>query len=208
LPAGAADLGTVITSRAFLERVHIQPPATAIMLEDLAEKPRLVERLAAALISWLLPVRMVEKSVGAGEKVGLDDIATIIFSSGSTGDPKGVVLTHNNVASNVEQPNQVFVLGRHDKILGILPFFHSFGFTGTLCLPTAIGMGVVFRLNLPAAIGALVSQYAVTFLLATPTLLQTYTRRCSPEDFGSLQYVMAGAEKLPERISVGRSLDW
>ena len=178
------------------------------MLEDLAEKPRLVERLAAALISWLLPVRMVEKSVGAGEKVGLDDIATIIFSSGSTGDPKGVVLTHNNVASNVEQPNQVFVLGRHDKILGILPFFHSFGFTGTLCLPTAIGMGVVFRLNLPAAIGALVSQYAVTFLLATPTFLQTYTRRCSPEDFGSLQYVMAGAEKLPERISVGRSLDW
>jgi acyl-[acyl-carrier-protein]-phospholipid O-acyltransferase/long-chain-fatty-acid--[acyl-carrier-protein] ligase len=151
-----------------------------------------------------LPVRLLEKCAGAGKKVVLDDTATIIFSSGSTGDPKGVVLTHYNVASNVEQLNQVFMLGRNDKILGILPFFHSFGFTGTLCLPTTIGMGVVFHPNpLEArAIGALVSQYAVTFLLATPTFLQSYTRRCSPEDFGSLQYVMAGAEKLPERVSI------
>ncbi len=202
--AKQCELKTVVTSRAFLERVHIQPPAQAIMLEDLGEKPRLLERLSAAFISWLLPVRLIEKSVGAGPKVGLDDVATIIFSSGSTGDPKGVVLTHYNVASNVEQLNQVFMLGRHDKILGILPFFHSFGFTGTLCLPTTIGMGVVFHPNPleSRAIGALVSQYAVTFLLATPTFLQAYMRRCSPEDFGSLQYVMAGAEKLPERISV------
>ena len=96
------------------------------------------------------------------------------------------------------------MLGRHDKILGILPFFHSFGFTGTLCLPTTIGMGVVFHPSPleSRAIGALVSQYSVTFLLATPTFLQAYIRRCEPEDFGSLQYVMAGAEKLPERTSI------
>jgi len=202
--ARQCELKTVITSKAFLERVHIEVPGQAIMLEDLAEQPRLLERLAAALISWLLPVRAIEKSVGADRKTGLDDIATIIFSSGSTGDPKGVVLTHYNIASNAEQLNQVFMLGEHDKVLGILPFFHSFGFTGTLCLPTAIGVGVVFHPSPleSRVIGALVSQYAVTFLLATPTFLQTYTRRCSPEDFGSLQYVMAGAEKLPERISV------
>jgi acyl-[acyl-carrier-protein]-phospholipid O-acyltransferase / long-chain-fatty-acid--[acyl-carrier-protein] ligase len=202
--AKQCELETLITSKAFLERVHIEPPARAIMLEDLAEKPGFFERLTAALISWLLPVRLVEKCAGARKRISLDDTATIIFSSGSTGDPKGVVLTHYNVASNVEQLNQVFMLGANDKILGILPFFHSFGFTGTLCLPTTIGMGVVFHPNpLEArAIGALVSQYAVTFLLATPTFLQSYMRRCSPEDFGSLQYVMAGAEKLPERVSV------
>jgi acyl-[acyl-carrier-protein]-phospholipid O-acyltransferase / long-chain-fatty-acid--[acyl-carrier-protein] ligase len=201
--AEQCNLKTVITSRAFLERVHIQPPAEATMLEDLAQNPRPAERLAAALISWLLPVRLLEKSIGAGPKITLDDTATIIFSSGSTGDPKGVVLTHYNVASNVEQLNQVFMLGRDDKILGILPFFHSFGFTATLCLPTTIGMGAVYHPSpLEArAIGALISQYAVTFLLATPTFLQSYIRRCSPEDFGSLQYVMAGAEKLPERVS-------
>ncbi|MGA2855739.1 MAG: acyl-[ACP]--phospholipid O-acyltransferase [Candidatus Sulfotelmatobacter sp.] len=201
--AKQCELQTVITSKAFLERVHIQPPAQAFMLEDLADKPRFRERVTAAFVSWLLPIRLIEKSLGA-KKPRLDDIATIIFSSGSTGDPKGVMLTHYNVASNVEQLNQVFMLGRNDKILGILPFFHSFGFTGALCLPTAIGMGVVFHPNpLEArAIGALVSQYAITFLLATPTFLQSYMRRCSPEDFGSLQYVMAGAEKLPERVSV------
>jgi acyl-[acyl-carrier-protein]-phospholipid O-acyltransferase / long-chain-fatty-acid--[acyl-carrier-protein] ligase len=201
--AKQCELKTVITSKAFLERVHLELPVQAIMLEDLADKPRSLERLSAALISWLLPVRMVEKSAGAEGITGLDDVATIIFSSGSTGDPKGVVLTHYNVASNVEQLNQVFMLGPHDKVLGILPFFHSFGFTGTLCLPTAVGVGVVYHPSPlePRAIGALVSQYSVTFLLATPTFLQAYIRRCEPEDFGSLQYVMAGAEKLPERIS-------
>ena len=159
--AKQCDLKTVITSKAFLERVHVQPPAQAIMLEDLAEKPRFVERFTAAMISLFLPVGLIEKSVGAVKQQSLDDTATIIFSSGSTGDPKGVILSHYNVASNVEQLNQVFMLGSNDKILGILPFFHSFGFTGTLCLPIAIGMGVVFHPNpLEArAIGALVSQY-------------------------------------------------
>jgi len=202
--AKQCDLQTVITSRAFLERVHVQPPTQAVMLEDLADKPRFAERVAAAIISWSFSVRLLEISLGSTRRPELDDTATIIFSSGSTGDPKGVILSHYNVASNVEQLNQVFMLGRNDKILGILPFFHSFGFTGTLCLPMTIGMGVVFHPNpLEArAIGALVSQYAITFLLATPTFLQSYMRRCSPEDFGSLQYVMAGAEKLPERVSV------
>jgi len=202
--AKQCELQTVVTSKAFLERVHVEPPAKAIMLEDLAEPPGMGERIAAMLLSWLLPARMLEKAISADRKVTLDDTATIIFSSGSTGDPKGVVLSHYNIASNVEQMNQVFMLGRRDKILGILPFFHSFGFTGTLCLPTSIGMGVVYHPSpLDArAIGALISQYQVTFLLATPTFLQSYMRRCSPEDFGSLQYVMAGAEKLPERISL------
>jgi len=202
--AKQCDLKTVVTSTAFLERLRVQPPGEAIQLEELAEGPRFPERVAAVLISWLLPVRWLEKAVGAGRKVQIDDPATIIFSSGSTGDPKGVVLTHCNIASNVDQMNQVFLLGRTNRMLGILPFFHSFGFTGTLCLPAVIGIGVVFHPNpLEArAIGALVGRYAVTFLLATPTFLQTYIRRCSPEDFGSLEYVMAGAEKLPERIAM------
>src|SRR5579863_2586390 len=143
--AKQCELKTVVTSKAFLEKVHVQPPGQGVLLEDLAEKPRALERLSAAFISWLLPVRLLEKTAGADRKTDLDDVATIIFSSGSTGDPKGVVLTHYNVASNVEQLNQVFMLGTHDRVLGILPFFHSFGFTGTLCLPTAIGVGVVYH---------------------------------------------------------------
>jgi len=200
--AKQCNLKTVITASAFLERVHVTPPAETVFLEDLAQKPRFTERLGAAL-AFFLPARLVEKYAGAERKTTLEDIATIIFSSGSTGDPKGVVLTHYNVASNVEQLNQVFLLHSNDRIMGILPFFHSFGFTGTLCLPAATGIGVVFHPNPldSRVIGALVNKYAVTMLLATPTFLNAYTRRCEPEQFGSLRFVMAGAEKLPERIS-------
>jgi len=201
--AQQCNLQTVVTSRQFLERVHVQPPAEAIFLEDLAANPRVAERACALLASCLLPARGIETFVGAERRARLDDVATIIFSSGSTGDPKGVILTHYNIASNVEQLNQVVMLNSTDRILGILPFFHSFGFTGTLCLPVALGLGVIYHPNpLDArAIGALVAQYAITLLLATPTFLNTYTRRCAPEDFGSLRFVMAGAEKLPERIA-------
>jgi acyl-[acyl-carrier-protein]-phospholipid O-acyltransferase/long-chain-fatty-acid--[acyl-carrier-protein] ligase len=201
--AKQCNLKTVVTSKEFLERIHVQPPGQAITLENLAADPGAGERLAAGVAAWFFPARLLEKFAGATRKIQLDDIATIIFSSGSTGDPKGVVLSHYNIAANVDQMNQIFMLGRNDRILGILPFFHSFGFAGTLCLPASVGMGVVYHPNpLDAkAIGALVSQYAVTFLLATPTFLQNYMRRCSPEDFGSLEYVVAGAEKLPERLA-------
>jgi acyl-[acyl-carrier-protein]-phospholipid O-acyltransferase/long-chain-fatty-acid--[acyl-carrier-protein] ligase len=201
--AEQCGLKTVLTSSLFLEKIHVQPPVETIFVEQLAEKPRFGERFAAFFAASFLPAGRLGKFAGAARKIRLDDVATIIFSSGSTGEPKGVVLTHYNVASNVEQLNQVFMLHADDRILGILPFFHSFGFTATLSLPMAVGVGVVFHSNPleSRAIGALVSQHTVTMLLATPTFLNAYARRCSPEDFGSLRFVMAGAEKLPERIS-------
>jgi acyl-[acyl-carrier-protein]-phospholipid O-acyltransferase/long-chain-fatty-acid--[acyl-carrier-protein] ligase len=148
-------------------------------------------------------VALLEKALGREKKGTLDDLATVIFSSGSTGDPKGVMLTHYNIISNAEQLGQTFAFSGRDRILGILPFFHSFGFTGTLIVPAVLGIGVVYHVSpLEAkAIGALVSQYRVTFLLATPTFLQMYIRGCEPEDFGSLQFVMTGAEKLPDRVA-------
>jgi acyl-[acyl-carrier-protein]-phospholipid O-acyltransferase/long-chain-fatty-acid--[acyl-carrier-protein] ligase len=196
-------LQTVVTAQDFLDRVRVEVPASPVWLEELAARPRFGERVLA-LAAWLLPARWIERSLGVQRPVPVDAPATILFSSGSSGDPKGVVLSHFNLAANVDQMNQVFLLGRHDRILGILPFFHSFGFTGTLCLPALLGIGVVFHTNpLDArAIGALVGRYAVSFLLATPTFLQAYIRRCAPEDFGSLRFVMAGAEKLPERVAV------
>src|SRR5205823_2580516 len=98
---------------------------------------------------------------------------------------------------------QVFGLGKTDCVLGVLPFFHSFGFTGTLFMPAVVGVGAVYHPNPldTKTIGPLVNQYSVTFLLATPTFLQLYLRGCSPEDFGSLRVVMTGAEKLPERLA-------
>jgi acyl-[acyl-carrier-protein]-phospholipid O-acyltransferase/long-chain-fatty-acid--[acyl-carrier-protein] ligase len=201
--ARQCELRTVITSKALLERLKIEVPGEAILLEDAAANPRFGEKLLA-LVMWWLPARWIEGLVGGKHPTTLDDLATVIFSSGSTGDPKGVMLTHYNIASNIEQLGQTFMLGRGDCLLGVLPFFHSFGFTVTLCLPAVLGVGVVYHPN-PldlSAIGNLVRDYRVTFLLATPTFLQAYLRRCSPEDFGSVQFVLAGAEKLPERLAL------
>src|SRR5262249_39865818 len=157
----------------------------------------------AFFMAAFLPAGWLERSLGRGQKIQLDDLATVIFSSGSTGDPKGVMLSHYNIGSNIEQLEQVFGLNQQDRFLGILPFFHSFGFTGTLCLPAMLGAGVIYHPNpLDAkSIGPLVREYAITFLLATPTFLQLYLRGCSAEDFGSLRVVMTGAEKLPDRLA-------
>ena len=109
------------------------------------------------------------------------------------------MLSHYNIGSNIEQMEQVFSLDARDRILGVLPFFHSFGFTGTLCLPAVLGVGAVYHPNpLEArAIGPLVCDYKVTFLLATPTFLQLYMRGCEPEQFGSLRVVAVERGKTP-----------
>ncbi len=196
-------LRTVVTSKKFLEKVKLTVPCETVLLEELAAQPGLGEKVTAMLLAALCPAPLLERLLGREKQITLDDLATVIFSSGSTGEPKGVMLTHYNVTSNVEQLGQVFGMGHRDCVLGILPFFHSFGFTGTLALPGALGVGVVYHPNpLDAkAIGELVCAHAVTYLLATPTFLQMYLRGCEAEDFGSLKVVLAGAEKLPERIA-------
>jgi acyl-[acyl-carrier-protein]-phospholipid O-acyltransferase / long-chain-fatty-acid--[acyl-carrier-protein] ligase len=218
------DIKTVVTSKVFLDRLKLKLPCETVLLENIVGTPvsdparfgsshqragsetgapTLGEKLIASFIAWFVPDRFLQQLLGAERKTQLNDLATVIFSSGSTGEPKGVMLSHYNIGSNVEQLEQVFGLNHRDGFLGVLPFFHSFGFTGTLCLPAVLGVGVVFHPNpLDAkAIGPLVRNYHLAFLLATPTFLQLYLRGCSPEDFGSLRIVMTGAEKLPDRLA-------
>ena len=221
--ARQCEIDTVITSKAFLERFPgMDIPGRTVLLEDALSVPRVMEKLASLVLAWLLPAGLLKRALGATQVKqsvdppatstknatvkmdSMDQLATVIFSSGSTGDPKGVMLTHYNVMSNIGQVSQVFMLGGRDRVLGILPFFHSFGFTAGLWLPAVQGVGVVFHPNPLDAqvIGGLVQKYKVTFLIATPTFLQGYMRRCTPENFGSLQYVLVGAEKLQERVAL------
>ena len=214
--ARQCGIEVVITSKAFIERFpSLQIPGRTLLLEDALAAPRMGEKFAALLLTWFMPSGLLRRAVSARppepgpdgrkrSKPSVDDLATIIFSSGSTGDPKGVMLSHFNISANIQQVSQVFMLGGGDKILGILPFFHSFGCMAALWMPAVTGIGVVYHPNpLDArAIGELVSRYRVTFLIATPTFLQAYMRRCSQESFGSLQYVLVGAEKLPDRVAL------
>jgi acyl-[acyl-carrier-protein]-phospholipid O-acyltransferase/long-chain-fatty-acid--[acyl-carrier-protein] ligase len=193
----------VISSRVFLEKIKLKVPVQTVFLEDLSANPGFGERISAFLTACL-PVGLLERSLGRGKRAAeLDDLATVIFSSGSTGDPKGVMLSHYNIGSNIAQLEQVFGLTPKDRVLGVLPFFHSFGFTGTLFLPAVIGVGSIYHANPLDAktIGPMVRDYKITFLVATPTFLQLYLRGCAAEDFGSLRLVLAGAEKLPDRLA-------
>jgi acyl-[acyl-carrier-protein]-phospholipid O-acyltransferase/long-chain-fatty-acid--[acyl-carrier-protein] ligase len=201
--ARQTNLQTVITSQLFLEKVKIAVPGKTVLLEDLAANPGFFEKLAAFVMAWTFPMPLLERALGRKQAAKIDDLATIIFSSGSTGDPKGVMLSHFNVGSNVEQIGQTFALQGDDKVLGILPFFHSFGFTVCLWMPANLGIGVVYHPNPLDArvIGGLVAKYRATFMVATPTFLQAYVRRIPPEDLGSLQFVIVGAEKLPQRLA-------
>ena len=201
--AKQCGLKTVITSRKFLEKIKLTPPGELIYLEDVAANPTAIEKIAAFLLAKLAPFRLLKKMAGQEKEVALDDLATVIFSSGSTGEPKGVMLSHYNILSNLQQFSHILNFTHRDRLLGILPFFHSFGFTVTLCMPAEIGAGVVFHPNPLDArtVGTLVRENAVTILLATPTFLQIYLRGVPSGDFGSLQLVIVGAEKLTERLA-------
>ncbi len=193
-----AELKHVITSRRFMEKVGIELSTPAVYLEDLKDKVSLMDKLLAAANAKLRSADGLHRSLGLGNKKESDPL-TIIFTSGSTGVPKGVVLTCGNIDSNVQGIDEAIRLHEQDVILGILPFFHSFGFTVTLwsalCLPCA---AVYHYSPLEARpIGKLAEQYKATVLLATPTFLRSYLRRIEPDQFKTLEVVVVGAEKMP-----------
>ncbi|CAN5139612.1 N/A [soil metagenome] len=194
-------LTSVVTSEKVLKRLKIDLPIPMHPLEGLAKAPRLAEKLRAAVLARCCPTGLMEKRLAAGKPPMPDDVATLIFSSGSTGEPKGVMLTHRNIVTNVRQMERVLVLRDDDRFLGILPFFHSFGFTTTIAVPAVLGLGAAYHSNPmeAKAVGPLVADHRVSILLATPTFLQFYQRGCHPDQFRSLRLVAVAAEKLPER---------
>jgi acyl-[acyl-carrier-protein]-phospholipid O-acyltransferase/long-chain-fatty-acid--[acyl-carrier-protein] ligase len=196
---------TVVTSRTFVEKAKIELPgnATPIWIEELATGVRRTRRLAALALALFAPQRVLERSCGATRRSAIDDSLTVIFSSGSTGEPKGVQLTHSNVDANVAAVGQVFHMHGADRLLGILPLFHSFGYL-LLWFSATSRLGTVFHPNpLDAGkIGELIQRFRVTILVATPTFLQIYMRRCTAAQLGSLRIVLAGAEKLSEKLAL------
>lgn len=193
------EIKTVITSRKFLERLPELPlPENALYLEDLLGDISGKEKFANFLKARLCPARCLL----GGPRIDPDDIATIIFSSGSTAEPKGVMLSHHNLLSNIESFRSVVSPRPDDVILATLPFFHSFGYTGTFWYPLISGIATVCHANpLEAqAIGSLSAKYKATFLLTTPSFLLAYTRKIKPEQFANLRYAFTGAEKLQPRI--------
>jgi acyl-[acyl-carrier-protein]-phospholipid O-acyltransferase/long-chain-fatty-acid--[acyl-carrier-protein] ligase len=191
----------VLTARRFTARLPVDPgPGVELVyLEDLLPRVRPWHKLVALLAVVLLPGWVLDRWVLRLGRHGAQDLATVIFSSGSTGEPKGVMLSHGNVAANVESMVEAIGLDRYERILGVLPFFHSFGYAVTLWAPLQVGASAVYHPDPRQAkeIGELCRKYRCTIHLSTATFLRFCLKKCEPDDFRSLRILICGAEKLP-----------
>lgn len=196
----------VITSRKAWEKFDLDLEAEIIYLEDFRENPDLkaglFNKLSALFSACVTPAGILERNLGLHE-VKEEDLLTIIFTSGSTGVPKGVMLTHANIGSNIKAIDQIVKLGHEDVMIGILPFFHSFGFTATLWATMALDIKAAYHFSPLEGkqIGKLCQRHKGTILLATPTFLRGFLHRCSPEEFASVDVIVTGAEKLPKDLA-------
>ena len=192
----AADLDTILTSRAFVEKGRLQnlvaqleKQVRIIYLEDIRPTIGFFDKLRG-LLNWKKPL-VARKP---------DDWAVIMFTSGSEGTPKGVVLSHRNMLSNVAQAAARIDFGREDKLFNVLPVFHSFGLTAGTVLPLVSGVPIYLYPS-PLhyrTVPELVYGVCATVLFGTDTFLNGYARVANPYDFRSLRYVLAGAEPVKE----------
>ena len=202
-----AGIETVVTSRKAVEVLKEKgaaiPDRPMIYLEDvMAGIPKWKLAAVYALLR-ALPRAAVASLFFKNASRSLDDEATIVFTSGSTALPKGVQLTHLNVQSNLEMIAEAYPFKKDDSVLGVLPFFHSFGYTMTLWFPLARGLSAAYHSH-PLELGPiakLAQKLKPTILLATPTFLQRYTAKIPAAAFASLRHVIAGAEKMRGSIA-------
>jgi acyl-[acyl-carrier-protein]-phospholipid O-acyltransferase/long-chain-fatty-acid--[acyl-carrier-protein] ligase len=199
-----AGLRTVITSKRFVLRFALDLPEDVqrIYLEDVLESVTSRQRIATFLMAVLLPGWVIDRFVLGLHWHKPDDVLTVVFSSGSTGEPKGVILTHRNVGSNVDSAIRTIFIHRNDRLFGVLPFFHSFGYTVCLWAPLVASACAIYYPDPRGAkeVGMLAKKHRATLMLSTATFLRFYLRRCAADDFCTLRLLICGAEKLPVKL--------
>lgn len=201
----AADIKTLITSRAFLEQGKLVEKVQAIQnirivyLEDLREQVTLADKLW-----WIGYARWFPRAAGNhGDPLrSPEDSAVVLFTSGSEGKPKGVVLSHRAILANIAQIRAIVDFNVEDKVLNALPIFHSFGLTAGCLLPLMTGTRL-FLYPSPLhyrVIPELAYDRGCSILFGTSTFLGHYGKFAHPYDFFRLRYVVAGAEKLSAAV--------
>jgi acyl-[acyl-carrier-protein]-phospholipid O-acyltransferase/long-chain-fatty-acid--[acyl-carrier-protein] ligase len=193
----------VLTSSKVLERCNITPQGQLILLEDIPKQVRTADELWAAAVAKLVPFGLLPGFIPGLKNDSLDATATVFFTSGSTAEPKGVVLSHRNILSNILQMEEHVHMKPDDVLLGILPFFHAFGFTVTIWTALCLGKKVVYHFNPLDArtVGKLCDQHGVTLLIATPSFMRLYLKSCEPRQFRTITHLILGAEKLKPELA-------
>jgi acyl-[acyl-carrier-protein]-phospholipid O-acyltransferase/long-chain-fatty-acid--[acyl-carrier-protein] ligase len=197
-----AGLTTAISAKVFAKRLPDFPwPERVVHLDELLPKMKF-QILLWWLGAILFPAGLLVRLLGVRPE-GDRDEAVLLFTSGSSGDPKGVILSHRNLVGNVAQFRIVLEATKEDLILASLPFFHSFGCTVTLWFPLIDGVRVVTYPNpLEAAKCAeLIDEYRVTVILAAPTFLRGYLRKATRSQLKTVRLTITGAEKLPRHLA-------
>ncbi|MCQ2062042.1 MAG: MFS transporter [Fibrobacter sp.] len=205
-----ADVKTIITAHAFVDKLkkkgvpleNLLDKYKVLYMEDLAKqlkKPTLALNYLRVMLlpSWLLERLYIKK-------VGLDDVATVIFSSGSEGKPKGVELTQLNLMGEIKQCAHDLNPGPEDVFLGILPLFHAFGFSITtmMCLVEGIPIATCPDPTDARLVGRICAQFKVSVMVSTGTFLRMWggSRHVHPLMFSHLRLIYAGAEKIREDV--------
>lgn len=194
-----AGIRRLITAPAMVDQIKDFPwPENRIDLAATLKSfsPKLLKRWG--LLALVTPSSVLGRWLDL-PATGDREEAALLFTSGSAGEPKGVVLTHRNIIGNIAQIGAILAQVDLHSILGCLPVFHSFGFTVTLWWPMLSGPRVVTfpsPLDTPK-LAEIIEKHHVELLLTTPTFLRSYLRKARPEQLRSLKLVVTGAEKLP-----------
>ena len=198
-----AKITHVVTSRKVIQKVHLTPKGTLVYLEDMPAKVGKLDQAWAAAVARLVPAGLLGSFLPGLKAESLDATCTVMFTSGSTGEPKGVMLSHGNILSNVDQMRYHVDLDPLEVVaLGILPFFHSFGFTVGIWTPLLLGKKAVYHSSPldTKVIGDLSEKHKVTLIAASPTFARHYIQR-KPEQYATLHHLLLGAEKLQPRTA-------
>lgn len=193
-------LKTILTSKSFLKKLgNIEKRDEYLLVEEIIKDISQWDRLQ----SLFRALFYTKRSLTAIDDFNPDKLAAVVYSSGTSGKPKGVMLSHHNIMSNIEGLRMIFRIQKNDDILGVLPFFHSFGYTCTMWLPLVSGVSASY---VPTPldgelVGKLAKKNQSTMLLATPTFITNYVRRTPKECFASLRMVVVGAEKLKRKVA-------
>jgi long-chain-fatty-acid--[acyl-carrier-protein] ligase len=195
-----SEINHILTSRKLTRSLESQNVVldpfinNFVFLENISAKLSQFNKISALIKSYT-SIRLLQKA-------HISETAVILFTSGSENLPKAVPLTHENLLANICDVGEGLSLFKNDRLIGMLPPFHSFGLTGTLVLPLCAGIKSVYHPNPTEAIAlaGLIEAYKVSILVGTPTFLNGIARSATPHQLASLKLAFSGAEKCPESV--------